>query len=127
MPPLNYPQRPVLSCCENRFWRYTLGLGRVETISTSEGSRSGLNSCTIRLMNDTDVLDVLVTNPQTGLSTGLDKTVRRAIKAMEASGVPYCVIGAAALAARGLPRMTRDLDLAILRDAANAGIAALRT
>ena len=77
-------------------------------------------------MNDTDVLDVLVTNPQSGQATGLDKTVRRAIKAMEESRIQYCVINAVALAARGLPRMTRDLDVAVRSDDADRAIAALR-
>ena len=77
-------------------------------------------------MTDSTVLDVLVTDPQSGLATGLAKTVRRAIKAMDASGVGYCVIGAAALAARGLPRMTRDLDVVVLSDDAEAAIRALR-
>lgn len=77
-------------------------------------------------MTDCNVLDVLVTNPLTGLTTGLPKTVRRAVKAMEASGVGYCVIGAAALAVRGLPRMTRDLDIVVLSDDGDAAIRALR-
>ena len=77
-------------------------------------------------MNDSSVLDVLVTDPKSGQRTGLAKTVRRAVKAMELSGVPYCVIGAAALAARGLPRMTRDLDVVVLCDDAEAAISSLR-
>lgn len=77
-------------------------------------------------MTDTRVLDLLMTDPQSGLTTGLTKTVRRAVKAMEASGIGYCVIGAAALAVRGLPRMTRDLDLVVLTDDAEAAIHALR-
>ncbi|HLX62562.1 MAG TPA: hypothetical protein VKX17_14895 [Planctomycetota bacterium] len=67
-----------------------------------------------------------MTDPISGRATGLPKTIRRAAKAMEASGIGYCVIGAAALAARGLPRMTRDLDIAVLSDDAEAAIAALR-
>ncbi|MEI6235691.1 MAG: hypothetical protein WCT04_21760 [Planctomycetota bacterium] len=77
-------------------------------------------------MNDSTALDVLVTNPTSGQRTGLAKTVRRAVKAMESSGVAYCVIGAAALAARGLPRMTRDVDVVVLCDDAEAAIASLR-
>ena len=77
-------------------------------------------------MNLTASLDVLVTDPISGLETGLAKTVRRAVKAMEASGIGYCVIGAAALAVRGLPRMTRDLDLVVLCDDAQPAIAALQ-
>jgi hypothetical protein len=45
---------------------------------------------------------------------------------MEESGVPYCVIGATALAVRGLPRMTRDLDLVVMVDDAERAILALR-
>lgn len=45
---------------------------------------------------------------------------------METSGVPYCVVGATALAVRGLPRMTRDLDLVVMVDDADKAIAALR-
>src|SRR5207249_3619736 len=52
--------------------------------------------------------------------------VRRALKAMAAARIPHCVIGAAALAARGLPRMTADLDLTVLVDDARAAITALR-
>ncbi len=45
---------------------------------------------------------------------------------MEAARVPYSVIGATALAVRGLPRMTRDLDLVVLIGDAKRAIAALR-
>ena len=58
-------------------------------------------------------MDVLVTDPKTGKATGLTRTVRRALRAMEASGVHYSVIDATALAVRGLPRMTRHLDLVV--------------
>jgi hypothetical protein len=71
-------------------------------------------------------VDLLVTDPVSGRTTGLAKTVRRALKALEASGVPYCVIDATALAVRGLPRMTLDLDVVVLVDDARAAIDALR-
>jgi hypothetical protein len=71
-------------------------------------------------------VDVLVTDPVTARTTGLAKSIRRAIKALEAARVPYSVIGATALAVRGLPRMTRDLDVAVLIDEARPVIAALR-
>jgi hypothetical protein len=71
-------------------------------------------------------VDVLVTDPVTGRTTGLAKTVRRVLKAMEGSGVPYCVVGATALAVRGLPRMTRDLDLVVMIDDGERAIEALR-
>jgi hypothetical protein len=61
-------------------------------------------------------LDLLLTNPKTGKRTGLAQTVRRALKALRAAGVPHCVIGATALAVRGLPRMTRDLDVVVMLD-----------
>ena len=70
-------------------------------------------------------MDLLETDPVTGKRTGLARTVRRALKAMRASGVRFGVIGATALAVRGLPRMSRDLDLVVLLDDADAAIAAL--
>src|SRR5262245_23525269 len=69
-----------------------------------------------------DPVDLLVTDPVTGRSTGLAKTVRRALAAMARSGAPHCVLGATALAVRGLPRM----DLVVLVDDAKHAIAALR-
>jgi len=45
---------------------------------------------------------------------------------MEAAGVPYAVIRGAALAVRGLPRMTRDIDVTVMVDDARSAIAALR-
>lgn len=45
---------------------------------------------------------------------------------MEKSRVPYAVIGAAALSVRGLPRMTRDLDVVVLVDDAAKAVRALR-
>jgi hypothetical protein len=57
-------------------------------------------------------------DPVTGRRTGLAAQVRRALRAMEKAEVPYAVIGATALAVRGLPRMTQDLDLVVaLEDA----------
>ena len=67
-----------------------------------------------------------MTDPKTGKGTGLAATVRRALKEMLATEIPFCVIGATALAARGLPRMTRDLDLAVMVDDAAAAWQALR-
>lgn len=77
-------------------------------------------------MDVTDALDVLVTDAMTGKETGLAKTARTVLRAMERARVPYCVVDAAALAIRGLPRMTRDLDLAVLVDDAPAAWRALR-
>ena len=61
-------------------------------------------------------VDVLVTDPITGKRRGLAATVRRALAALGSAELPFCVIGATALAVRGLPRMTRDLDVAVMLD-----------
>lgn len=70
-------------------------------------------------------MDLLVTDPVTGRKTGLIRTVRKALAAMKRARIPYCVVGATALAVRGLPRMTRDLDLLVLIDDAGKAIEAL--
>lgn len=62
----------------------------------------------------------------TGKNTGLTKTIRRTWKAVEKSGVRCSVIDATALAVRGLPRMTRDLDLTVMIDDAPTIMAVLR-
>lgn len=77
-------------------------------------------------MLETRIVDLLTLDPVTGKGTGLDRTVRRVLRALAASEVPYCVVGATALAVRGLPRMTRDLDLAVLIDDGAEAIATLR-
>lgn len=69
--------------------------------------------------------DVLLVDAVTGRRTGLAATVRRALSALEAAEVPYAVVGAAALAVRGLPRMTRDLDVVVVIEDAFAAIDAL--
>jgi hypothetical protein len=74
-----------------------------------------------------DALDVLVTDVMTGRTTGLARTVRRALASLAKAEVPHAVIGATALAARGLPRMTRDLDVAVMIDDAGDAIDALRS
>ena len=51
--------------------------------------------------------------------------MRTVLRALRHDQVPFCVIGAAALAARGLPRMTRDLDVVVIVDDAPAAWAAL--
>lgn len=71
-------------------------------------------------------VDLLVTHPKSGKRTGLAATVRCALAALNRAEVPYCVIGATALAVRGLPRMTRNLDVAVLLDDAPAAWDALR-
>src|SRR3990167_2160644 len=58
-------------------------------------------------------VDLLVTDPVTGKQTGLDRSARAALNALRAARVPFSVIGATALAVRGFPRMTRDLDVVV--------------
>jgi hypothetical protein len=71
-------------------------------------------------------VDLLVTDVMTGQTTGLARTVRRALASLAKAEIPHCVIGATALAVRGLPRMTRDLDVAVMIDDAAVAIDALR-
>ena len=71
-------------------------------------------------------VDLLVTDVMTGRTTGLARTVRRALSSLAKAEIPHCVIGATALAVRGLPRMTRDLDVAVMIDDGAAAIGALR-
>lgn len=59
---------------------------------------------------DADVLEV---DPVSGRRTGLVAYARRALRALKTKRVPHAVIGATALAVRGLPRMTRDLDVVV--------------
>lgn len=63
----------------------------------------------------------------TGKRTGLTATVRRALRALSAAEVPYAVIGATALAVRGLPRMTRDLDVVVVIEDAFDALDALES
>ena len=71
-------------------------------------------------------MDLLLTDPTTGKQIGLAATVRRALRALARADIPHCVIGATALAVRGLPRMTRDLDVAVLTDNAPKAWEALK-
>lgn len=71
-------------------------------------------------------VDLLVTDVMTGRTTGLARTVRRALSSLAKAEIPHCVIGATALAVRGLPRMTRDLDVAVMIDDGAVAIGALR-
>lgn len=47
---------------------------------------------------------LLVTDVMTGRTTGLARTVRRALASLARAEIPHCVIGATALAVRGLPQ-----------------------
>src|SRR5215475_5102592 len=71
---------------------------------------------------DADVLEV---DPVTGRRTGLAGYARRALRALNKSEVPYALVGATALAVRGLPRMTRDVDVVVLIEDAFATLDAL--
>jgi hypothetical protein len=71
--------------------------------------------------------DLLETDPVTGRRTGLAQQARRALRALKGAKVPHAVIGAAALAARGLPRMTKDLDIVVSTDDAFAALDSLRS
>lgn len=62
----------------------------------------------------------------TGRRTGLAGTARRALRALARSRIRFAVVGAAALAVRGLPRMTRDIDLVVLIEDAFRALEALR-
>ena len=42
-------------------------------------------------------MDLLVTDPISGRATGVAKTIRQAIKAMEGAVVPYCPAGSCGL------------------------------
>ena len=70
-------------------------------------------------------VDLLETDPVTGRRTGLASEARRALRALKQAKVPHAVIGAAALAARGLPRMTKDLDVVVLTENGFAALDAL--
>lgn len=71
---------------------------------------------------DTDILEVDVA---TGRRTSLARAATKALEALEKAEVPHAVIGATALAVRGLPRMTRDLDVVVLAEDAYAALDAL--
>jgi hypothetical protein len=62
------------------------------------------------------VVEILELDPVTGRKTQLAALVRRALRALNDADVPYAVIGATALAVRGLPRMTKDLDVVVVRE-----------
>jgi hypothetical protein len=71
-------------------------------------------------------VDLLVTDPVTGRTTGLARAVRAALAALRRARIPFSVVGATALSVRGLPRMTRDLDLVVRSEAALRALEALR-
>ena len=69
--------------------------------------------------------DVLEVDAVTGRRTGLAAGARRALRAMNLARIPYAVVGATALAVRGLPRMTRDIDVVVLIEDAWTALDAL--
>ena len=62
---------------------------------------------------------------RTGKRTSLATVARRALNALNAADVPYAVVGATALAVRGLPRNTADIDVVVLLEDAFAALDAL--
>jgi hypothetical protein len=71
-------------------------------------------------------MEILELDPVTGRKTPLAALVRRALTALNEADIPYAVIGATALAVRGLPRMTKDLDVVVVREDAWAAFDALQ-
>lgn len=61
----------------------------------------------------------------TGKKNTFVATSRRALRALNKAKVPFAVIGATALGARGLPRFTKDLDIVVTSDDAWAALDAL--
>jgi hypothetical protein len=72
---------------------------------------------------DADILEV---DAVTGRKTGLARAAVKALEALKNADVPHAVIGATALAVRGLPRMTRDLDVVVLLEDAHRALDALQ-
>lgn len=70
-------------------------------------------------------MDILEVDVATGRRTSLARAATKALEALEKAEVPHAVIGATALAVRGLPRMTRDLDVVVLAEDAYAALDAL--
>jgi hypothetical protein len=72
---------------------------------------------------DADILEV---DAVTGRKTALARVATRALEALRKANVPHAVIGATALAVRGFPRMTRDLDVVVLLEDAYRALDALQ-
>lgn len=72
------------------------------------------------------MLDLLEIDIVTGRRTSLPAAMRRALRALRKSRVRFAVIGATALAVRGLPRMTRDLDVCVTTEDAWTALDALQ-
>ena len=74
-----------------------------------------------------EIVDWLTTDVVTGQRTRFGEHAHAALSALNDAELPYAVIGAVALAARGLPRQTRDIDVVVLVDTAFAALDALAT
>jgi hypothetical protein len=61
-------------------------------------------------------VEILEVDILTGRRTRFATDSRKAMRALMNADVAFAVIGATALAARGLPRMTQDLDLVVTTD-----------
>jgi hypothetical protein len=73
--------------------------------------------------HDADILEV---DAMTGRRTSLARAAAKALRALRNAKVPHAVIGATALAVRGLARMTRDLDVVVLLEDAYPALDALQ-
>jgi len=71
-------------------------------------------------------VEILELDIVTGKKTSFAADSRRALRALTRAEVPFAVIGATALAARGLPRMTKDLDVVVTVDDAWDALDALQ-
>lgn len=69
-----------------------------------------------------EIVDIDV---KTGRRTGLASMARRALACLNDAEIPYAVVGAAALAVRGLPRNTQDLDVVVLGEDAHEALRVL--
>lgn len=58
-------------------------------------------------------MEILEIDAVTGKKTSFAADSRKALRALTKAEVPFAVIGATALAVRGLPRMTKDLGLVV--------------
>lgn len=72
-----------------------------------------------------DAWQVLETDVVSGKRTPLAEVSSTALQALAGRSVPHAVIGATALAARGLPRNTADLDVVVFLEDAFAALGAL--
>jgi hypothetical protein len=70
-------------------------------------------------------LEIVEFDIVTGKKNTFVATSRRALRALRKTKVPFAVIGATALGARGLPRFTKDLDLVVTTDDAWEALDAL--